>query len=483
VNTASLASGRVPLRAGSYALWAAGFLAFAVYGSWVPFHYRPLPLAEALDQFAVVRSRPLRVESISDWAANVLLFVPIGFTLLAATAVDRPWRTGLLTALPVMAFCAAASTAIEFSQLYFPGRVSALEDIVAQIIGTAIGVLGWLSAGQRLTGHLRRLWTSLGAQGISARLLPAYLAFLGLVHLMPFDLTLSPYQLVHKYRAGRVHLGPLEVGDLTASDLLIKQVWNVFYFLPLGILLARLRGAAWREPRNWWRIAAVSLAAAAFIQFAKLFVVSRNCEALDVLVAALAVLLGWALCVVPAALVASQPRGSETRPLIAALDRRWLLAGWVGVLLLLNWLPFDVRWDVPWALERLQTMSAVPFADYQQASPYQAFDQALHRVLIFVPLGALLASLLGRRGYLVIVLAALLALAIEAGQALLPDRYPSVTDVLLETAGAWVGAVLYRQVSDVRRGEDVSPPAMDRQPVRIVAGGMPIRRAPLIPGR
>jgi VanZ family protein len=454
VNITWLSPGRVPLRSGTYALLAAGFLAFAVYGSWVPFHYQPLPLAEAFDRFAIVCSRPVRVESISDWTANVLLFVPIGFTLMAAAGVDRRWWFGLLTAPLVMPFCAAASTAIEFSQLYFPGRVSSLDDIVAQTIGTGIGVLGWLSAGQWLTFRLRRLWTSLSAQGISARLLPAYLVFLFFVHLMPFDLTLSPGQLVEKYRAGRVHFWPFAVGDVAPSALAIKQVWNVFYFLPLGILLARLRGTAWRNPRNWAWIAAVGLAAAAVIQFAKLFVASRNCEALDVLVDALAVLLGWALSIVPAGLVMARfigPRQSETGPLLAALDRRWLLAGYVGVLVLLNWLPFDVRWDLPWALERLGSISWVPLADYQEVSPYQAFDQALHRVLVFMPLGALLASLLNysRPEALVGVLAALLALAIEIGQAFLPDRYPSVSDVILETAGACAGAIVYRHINSV----------------------------------
>jgi glycopeptide antibiotics resistance protein len=97
----------------------------------------------------------------------------------------------------------------------------------------------------------------------------------------------------------------------------------------------------------------------------------------------------------------------------------------------------------------------VPFADYQQASPYRAFDQALHRILVFAPLGALLLSLRHRSaqpdsqaGSLtnIAALAAGLAGLIELGQAFLPDRYPSVTDVLLETGGAWMGALVYRQV-------------------------------------
>jgi VanZ family protein len=50
---------------------------------------------------------------------------------------------------------------------------------------------------------------------------------------------------------------------------------------------------------------------------------------------------------------------------------------------------------------------------------------------------------------LVVVLAAALAIAIEIGQAFLPDRYPSISDVLLETGGAWAGAVVYRHINNV----------------------------------
>jgi VanZ family protein len=467
VNSALSVPSRIPLRAGTYGLLAAGFLAFAVYGSWVPFHFRPLPASVALHQFSIVCNRPVRLESISDWTANVLLFVPIAFTLMATACVDRRWSIGPAIAPFVMAVCAVASTAIEFSQLYFPGRVSSLSDIVAQTIGSGIGVLGWLVVGQRLTDRLRRAWLELGTHGVSARLLPAYLAFLVLIHMMPFDLTLSPFQLYHKYREGRVHLYPFDLGTVPAWELFIKQVWNVLYFLPVGMLLARLKGTSWRDPRSWGRIAVTGLAMAALLQFAKLFVVSRNCEGFDVLVGATAVLAGWALSILPS--LRGVRTDQENLHLIDSLDRRWLLAGWSAVLLLLNWLPFDFRWDIPWALDRLAGTSWVPFADYQQASPYQAFDQALHRILVFAPLGALLLSLRHRsvqpdsqaRGLTyVAAVAAGLAGLIELGQAFLPDRYPSVTDVLLETGGAWVGALLYRQVG--QRASVHFPPAARR---------------------
>lgn len=444
---------RPSLRAGAYALLAAGFLAFAVYGSWVPFHFRAIPWHEAVEQFADVCAQPIRVRSISDWTANVVLFVPIGFTLLAACGVDRARWVGIVAAPVLAGFCVLASTAIEFSQLYFPGRVASINDIVAQTVGTALGMLVWLCAGQRLTERFRETWAALGSQGLTARILPGYLAFLLLVHTMPFDLTLSPVEVYHKYRAGRVHVLPFEFGPGTLSTLLMKQVWNLIYFVPPGILLARLDRPRWRELRSWWRVAGIGLAAAGTIQFAKLFVESRNCEAADVLVDALAVLLGWTICVLP---LAARTQSSELVPataksLIDVLDRRWLLAGWVMLLLLLSWYPFDFGPGLAEGLNRLLAVSFVPFADYQTTSRFQAFDQAVHKVLLFVPLGALLAAVLRderkERGFATMVAAGVLALVLEVGQAFLPARFPSATDVLLETSGAWAGLALYRHSS------------------------------------
>ena len=62
-----------------YAWLAAAFAAFALYGSLVPLDYRPLPWDEAQRRWAEVCAQPIRVESRSDWAANILLFVPLGF--------------------------------------------------------------------------------------------------------------------------------------------------------------------------------------------------------------------------------------------------------------------------------------------------------------------------------------------------------------------------------------------------------------------
>ena len=56
------------------------FVAVAAYGSFVPFHLRHVAFSDAVLQFSRLRLGTRWSPSNSDFVANVLLFVPIGFT-------------------------------------------------------------------------------------------------------------------------------------------------------------------------------------------------------------------------------------------------------------------------------------------------------------------------------------------------------------------------------------------------------------------
>ncbi len=196
-----------PPAARHYAWLAAAFAAFALYGSLVPLDYRPLPWEEAQRRWAEVCSRPVRVESRSDWAANILLFFPLGFLGMAALCVDRrrgadcgPCRRPR-SAWPISAL-------LEFLQLYFPPRDSSLNDIVAESIGAVLGIALWIAAGRPLTRGARSAWSETEGDGTAARLLIAYLVVLALIQVFPPNLTLSPVELYHKYKAGLVRPVP-----------------------------------------------------------------------------------------------------------------------------------------------------------------------------------------------------------------------------------------------------------------------------------
>ncbi|WP_223695170.1 VanZ family protein [Leifsonia poae] len=67
-----------------------------------------------------------------EFTANVVMFVPMGllFTLLLGR---RRWWVAL-------AIGVAATCLIEFSQLFIPGRVSDVRDLIANTLGTAVGI-------------------------------------------------------------------------------------------------------------------------------------------------------------------------------------------------------------------------------------------------------------------------------------------------------------------------------------------------------
>ncbi len=75
------------------------------------------------------------------------------------------------------------------------------------------------------------------------------------------------------------------------------------------------------------------------------------------------------------------------------------------------------------------------------ASPFREVDELLN-VLLFVPLGATLALLLGRRLWPIAILASFaLSGAVEFAQRSIPGRVPDAGDVLWNTVGAAIGVM------------------------------------------
>lgn len=88
-------------------------------------------------------------------------------------------------------------------------------------------------------------------------------------------------------------------------------------------------------------------------------------------------------------------------------------------------------------LERLAAAGAPAWVDY-------AHLEFGANIVMFVPVGVLIALLLPRwEWWLVPIIGLALSLAIEFGQAmLLPERFATPLDVLANTAGATIGALV-----------------------------------------
>ena len=68
-----------------------------------------------------------------EFAANIALFVPLGVLLAVG------WRR--MPAWAIVAVGCAASTIIELVQLAIPSRYSTLSDVIANTLGTAVGLV------------------------------------------------------------------------------------------------------------------------------------------------------------------------------------------------------------------------------------------------------------------------------------------------------------------------------------------------------
>jgi VanZ family protein len=426
-----------------------GFLAFVVYGSWVPFNVASLPLEQAVEQFQNVLAGPVRIDSRSDWVANILLMLPAAFCLMGALGADRPkagWLGDIVLVLPA---CLCVSVLVEFGQLFLPGRVSSLNDIVAQGVGAVLGAGLWGLFGQALTLWGRGFWQGRDASAVEVRILPVYLVMLLVRYLLPLDLTISPSEIYRKFKYGRASLVPFHFLPNAPYAFIEKNIQNVIYFVVLGFLLVGLTGSRWRAGRRAVWVLGCGILFVGLLNGMKLLVASRVFDITDVVVESLAMVAGWWLR------LSFRDRASHrlTGPPMPAW-RVCFLGIWLALLAFATWRPFD--FDLDLARPRLEGLSLLPFADLQLGQEVLALQNVGEKMMLYLPLGMLLTTWkphAGRLFWLPTLLAGfLVALTLEAGQLVLVSRTASLSDVYVETAAAVVGSWLARRMCAPSKG-------------------------------
>lgn len=128
------------LRRGVFSLTALVIAGVLVCTLWpMPYHRRP-PAASFLDGY---RYFSWRLSNPRDMLNNLLLFIPVGAALWASAALVV--RRGL--ALPIAATLGALlSVAIEWTQVFVPGRFPGVSDVCMNSIGSAAGALAAMVA-------------------------------------------------------------------------------------------------------------------------------------------------------------------------------------------------------------------------------------------------------------------------------------------------------------------------------------------------
>jgi len=421
------------------ALGALLTIGFAIYGSLVPLHARHITLDEAVLEFRALRYVPFVLASKTDFLSNFVLFLPIGFLLTGAIAAGRPMAARLLAVVLVSTLSAALSLSIEFAQIFIPGRTASLNDIANETMGAIAGALAWLAAGPPVARWMSEFVPEQSTSTeLARRLLTAYAAVWLVLGLLPFDVTLRPAELAEKLRAGRVQLLPFH--SAATPNILVS---TALLTMPIGALAA----LGWPRARRHIAVAEGTLAAAGVIatmEVCQLFVFSRTASADDVVGGIIGAAIGANL-----ARRLGAAAGKETPRSGVRLWPLAVLAAWLTIVLARNWSPFDFVFTGDMLRQRSVGLFQVPFKNYYWANPFDALGEAITKVLLGLPVGALLTLTVAparRRSLSLVQLTAIAAVAfaifsgVELGQVFLPSRYPDGTDVLLGTVGACLGS-------------------------------------------
>jgi VanZ family protein len=433
--TSQVAASKPTLALGLAALaWAV----FVVYGSLVPldFHYRPL--VAAWDAFLQTPYLRLGVGSRADWVANILLYIPLAFLATGWLATASRSR-GFVAGMAVFIFCVLLAIAVEFTQLYFPPRTVSLNDIVAEIIGSALGLVLWLSAGERVIA----LWAEVQLGGpASGRALTvlytsAYLAFA----LFPYDFLVSPGELAEKL-ADPSRFAILVTyscgGSFRCSAKLLSEILTV---APLGIFLGMVTTRLGLGKAFCW-----GLLLGAVIEALQAVLASGISQGASIFTRGMGVTLGLAAHRAFRREWLTQYRAPMRVAVLLALPLYLVflmaISGFFSSGLESRWI----------ALAKLREVRFLPFYYHYYTSETQAMYSLLLHVAAYAPIGVavwIFDRAGGRIGaWIAALAAAITAFAIEALKLFLNGRRPDPTDVLIAAAAA---ACAYLLASRLRR--------------------------------
>ncbi len=412
------------------------YVLFVVYGSLVPLDFHALPRATAWDAFQHIRMYQLGIASRADWISNGVLYVPVGF-LTAHFLIQKHSRTRqVLLMMLAGVFSVALAFGVEFAQVFFPPRTVSLNDLLAESIGSVVGI--FLAA--KYSGWFGRLVQAgfVGTTKFATYLLEAYLVGYIAFSLFPYDLLLSAAELSQKLH-GDNWGWLLASGDGKGVVLrALKLFSETFLTLPFGLFLGSR--SATRSP-PYTRAIVVGALLGGSLEVAQFFTASGVSEGLSVLTRIAGVSLGLALW---------RYRSGWSPERLALLLRRFSLPlGAIYLLMLLQvngW--FSHKWTgFDHAMSRLGDLHFIPFYYHYFTTEAKALFSLASVALMYAPIGLFCWSNRNSpRGALLLALAT--AAVVETGKLFLKGLHPDPSNLIVGALAALGAVHLARRLSE-----------------------------------
>lgn len=409
-----------------------GYIAFIVYGSLVPLDFHPLPLEQAWATFQNLPMLQLGIESRADWVANGVLYFPAGFLTVALFGQRRALLARLLVPFGAMLFCFALALAVEFTQLFFAPRTVSLNDVIAEFIGTVLGIVAACYWSEWVGKMLAALAGRMGQ--LTTRALQFYAVAYVAFSLFPFDFVLSGAELAAKLDSDS--WGWFLASDSSNRGMIIlaaKLFAEMLAVIPIGLLLGRRNAARQMPPTRHALLYGTFLGL--LIEVAQILVFSGISQGASLLTRA-AGMYGGARLWSERAQLLDLPRHPASKSLALPLAVLYLLA----LVAVNGW--FDhARHGLELAGQTLAETRLLPFYYHYYTTEQAALLSLVSVALMYAPIGVLTWL---RRGPPALALwtAAVMATGIESSKLFLAGLHPDPTNVLIAALAAWLLARL-----------------------------------------
>lgn len=414
---------------------------FIVYGSLVPLDYRPIPFEQAWQSFQQIRYLNLGAASRADWIANIVLYIPLTFALSTHFA-DKAKASFELIALSVfiLVFTLALAISIEFCQQFFPPRTVSLNDLIAETIGSVLGLALGLGYGKRFVTLYRHILSG----GKEAFLASATLYALGYlaISFFPYDFVTSFQELQDKMASGNnAWLFASNCGDLLRCG--VKLSAEILMSIPLGIFFGVL--LKW-HPQRLTAVMLIGLIFGMTIESIQVFLVSGVAQGVSMFTRVIGMGLGEKL----------YKRFIHLDHFFPATDyRKYIISLTIPYLLIIAHLN-------GWSLTKLETSNAVadkfhhikwlPFYYHYYSTEPVALTSLLSILLMYFPVGLgmwLWKNSIHTNAYSINnlksgFLATGLSLIMETGKLYFIGKHPDPTNIII----AFVSAYLTFSVAD-----------------------------------
>jgi len=422
--------------------WLLAYCAFVIYGSLVPLEFNAHPLDWAWARFQQMPMLHLGIESRADWIANGILYIPLGF-LAANFLTEKQSGDGRLSRLALsVIFCCCLALAIEFAQIFFPPRTVSLNDIVAESLGSIVGIVLAAYGTAWFRSLLSANW--IDHTRFLNLILQLYLfAFVALA-LFPYDFVLSVHELAIKAASDNWSWWQAETAEHRGVMWsLLRPAIEVATTLPIGILVARRSTAKLGDSASALRFGFIL---GLLIETAQFFTYSGLSQGLSLITRALGCWLGAVLW---------RRRAGYGEGRVAAIIRRLTLplmpVYLIAVLALNGW--FSRQWqDLDGAIAAFPEVHFLPFYYHYFTTEAHALSSLISVAALYAPIGIAVWAF-GRSPRLAAFLAFLLGLGVETSRLFLVGAHPDPTNILIAGAAAWFATALVTQLTRSLRAE------------------------------